>query len=301
MRTEVGHFFLGPYIIAMPIKPALPVSDQINLLQQRGMRIESPAFAEAFLLQNNYYRLNIYFHKCMRTENQFIDGITFEDIVTIYQFDRWLRNRLLMLLEPIEIHMKTRIAYHLGRTYGSDCFYKSGCFKDAEGFKKVISDFENERSRNFKDPVIIHHETTYSGRYPIWVIVEFLSFKAISNIYSCMHERDKKQVAQASFGINEYYLGQWLHSFSVLRNICAHYGYLFKREFSVRPKLFREFGWDQNKNGSLFAMCLVLRRLSDQMDWSKFIRSLQEREKNLGKFSLKDYGFPTDWQRYLLK
>lgn len=210
----------------MTIKPALSVSEQVKLLQTRGLIIENPSSAEALLLQNSYYRLNIYFHKYMKAENCFKVGTTFEDIVAVYEFDRWLRNRLLTLLEPIEIHIKTRIAYRLSHSYGSDCFYKDNCFKNIDDFKKVTKDFENERNRNYKDPIILHHETAYRGKYPIWVVVEFLSFRAVSNIFACMHERDKKQIAKDAYNVNEYFLGQWLHTLSVLRNICAHYGYL---------------------------------------------------------------------------
>lgn len=284
----------------MTIKPALSVSEQVKLLQTRGLIIENPSSAEALLLQNSYYRLNIYFHKYMKAENCFKVGTTFEDIVAVYEFDRWLRNRLLTLLEPIEIHIKTRIAYRLSHSYGSDCFYKDNCFKNVDDFKKVTKDFENERNRNYKDPIILHHETAYRGKYPIWVVVEFLSFRAVSNIFACMHERDKKQIAKDAYNVNEYFLGQWLHTLSVLRNICAHYGYLFRREFSVRPKLYREFGWDTNNNGSLFAMCLVLRRLSKQQDWVAFSKALSDKAAVLGRLSLEDYGFPSDWQRYLI-
>jgi abortive infection bacteriophage resistance protein len=283
----------------MNLKPALSVTEQVQLLQQRGMLIESPSVAEDFLLRNNYYRLNIYFHKLMETNNRMKTGTKFEDVIFLYQFDRWLRNQLLTLLEPIEIHVKTRIAYYLGRTYGSDCFYRRNHFKNEVDYEKVLRDFENERNRNYKDPVVIHHETIYQGKYPIWVIVEFLSFRSVSNLYACLHESDKKQVAKYAYGMNEYYLGQWLHCLSVLRNICAHYGYLFRREYALRPKLFREFRWDPADNGHLFAFCLVLKYLSEKADWERFVKSLEAKTRTMVQFSLMDYGFPKNWHSYL--
>lgn len=285
----------------MPIKPALSVTDQIKLLQQRGMVFADLGAAERFLLRNNYYRLNIYFHKFMEKDNCFKAGIAFEDIVDIYKYDRWLRNKLLTILEPIEVQIKTRIAYHLSRTYGPDCFYRKGCFSDESVYGKVFADFDKERSRNYQDPIVQHHETTYRGVFPIWVIVEFLSFNAISSLYYCLHERDKKEIAKRTNGMNENFLRQWLHCLSVLRNICAHYGYLYQREFSVRPRLYRDFGWDPNNNGSVFAMCLVLKHLSEKEDWTYFSKKIQEKIADHQKFSLTNYGFPDDWARYLLK
>jgi abortive infection bacteriophage resistance protein len=280
----------------MSIKPALSVIDQLKLLQQRGMLVEDTSAAGDFLLRNNYYRLNIYFHKFMSADNCFQAGTKFEDIATVYYYDRWLRNRLLTLLEPIEIHIKTRIAYHLSRNYGSDCFYQKRCFKNEKKYLDIVADFDKERGRNFQDPVVIHHEAAYQGVFPIWVIVEFLSFNSISSLYYCLHEQDKKEIAKQSYGMNENYLTQWLHTLGVLRNICAHYGYLYQREFSVRPRLFREFGWGPNINGSLFAMCLVLKYLSEKHSWEKFIKPFQEHTI----VPLVNYGFPANWKRYLL-
>ncbi len=298
MRTEVGHFFIQRRAL-MPTKPALTVSEQIQLLQKRGLIMHNVAAVESFLLQNNYYRLNIYFHKLMRGAECFRAGTQIDDILEIYYFDRWLRNRLLLLLEPIEIHIKTRIAYYLGTTYGADCLYHKDHFKNEAVYRKVVTDFDKERERNFQDPVIVHHEASYQGVFPIWVIVEFLSFNSISNLFFCLYERDKKAIAKQAYNINEHFLGQWLHALSVLRNICAHYGYLYQREYSVRPKLFHEFGWNVNQNDTLFALCLVLQRLSQKNDWIIFCQSLDTRTNTSQSFSLSDYGFPVNWLEYL--
>ena len=61
----------------------------------------------------------------MMVNDTFKTGVTFNDITVKYFFDRWLRNRLLYLLEPIETNIKTKLAYHLTLKYGSDCFYQN--------------------------------------------------------------------------------------------------------------------------------------------------------------------------------
>jgi len=47
------------------LKPALTIDQQLNLLEERGIIIDDKSEAELFLIDNNYYRLNIYFHKTM--------------------------------------------------------------------------------------------------------------------------------------------------------------------------------------------------------------------------------------------
>ena len=283
----------------MSLKPALSIQDQIALLHQRGMIIDNEAAATAFISCNHYYRLNIYFHKLMETPDHFREGTRFSQVMAIYANDSWLRNRILSILEPIEIKTRTQVSHYLGITYGSDAFYQRGIYKDESIWQAILDNFSNETTRNQSDPVIKHHRTHYGGLFPIWVVIEFLSFNTLSKFYSNLQERDKKMIAGNNYGVNDYLLGQWLHVLSVLRNSCAHYGYLYRREYPLRPIIAKSFGWDSAKNNRLFALFLVLRRLSDRGLWQEFIQTIGDKEKLTPFYHLKDYGFPEDWRSYL--
>ena len=87
---------------------------------------------------------------------------------------------------------------------------------------------------------------------------------------------------------------------SIQRNICAHYGYLFQREYPIRPIIAKSFSWDLEHNNKLFAHFLVMRRLSGRRVWENFIQIISENEKTRPYFCLEDYGFPTDWKSYLI-
>lgn len=282
-----------------PLKPAISIQDQIALLRKRGMIIDNDARAEEFLASNQYYRLNIYFHKLMDSHDHFTYGTNINQLMDIYANDRWLRNRILTLLEPIEIRMRAQIAYYLGINYGSDAFYQSKLSKNEMYYQHIIESFLKEVTRNSGDPVVIHHNLIYGSRYPIWVAVEYLSFNTLSKFYSNLREIDKRQIASRSFQINDYILGNWMHVLSVLRNICAHYGYLYEREYTLRPRLLKAFRWNPANNNHLFALCLVLRRLSENSTWNDFIHSLIERKKTNTHFQLQNYGFPENWEFYL--
>jgi len=109
--------------MTVPLKHAIQIEKQIELLKQRGMLFTDINQAEVFLLNNNYYRLNIYFHKFMDTHDHFIPNTQFDQIINVYQNDSWLRNKLIIVLENIEITVKSQIAYYLAMNYGSGCFY----------------------------------------------------------------------------------------------------------------------------------------------------------------------------------
>jgi len=68
---------------------------------------------------------------------------------------------------------------------------------------------------------------------------------------------------------DEHFFGQGLHVLSRQRYICAHYSYLFRQEYPIKQILAIFFKWEDNQ---LFALFLVVRRLSDRYCWQIFIR-----------------------------
>ena len=149
----------------MELKSAKTISEQIELLQERGIIIDNFDLASKFLESNNYYRLNIYFHKLMDLPDHFTKGTTFSQIVNIYENDKWFRSELLLLLEPIEIKIRTQIAYFLGLTYGPDVFYNEKIYKSIQRQGEIMGTFSKEIQRNPKDPVVKHHFEKYGENF----------------------------------------------------------------------------------------------------------------------------------------
>ncbi|MHB0923922.1 MAG: Abi family protein [Bellilinea sp.] len=274
------------------LKPAITIDQQIELLQSKGLVIDNKEEASLFLINNNYYRLNVYFHKLMNPQDHFIPGTKFSKIVEICKNDSYLRRNIISILEPIEIKFKTRIAYFLGRKYGSDAFYRKDIYKSAWITDQILHLFWKEISWNKSNPVISHHYTHYSGYFPIWVVVEFLTFNSISKYYSNLQSSDQKIFASEFFGINEYFLSNWIHSLSVMRNICAHYGYLYKREYTTPIS----FGYDsvkyKNQGNTMFGIFYSLRKLAGEDQWGHFYNGIIN---TIGEQALiNDYNFPVD-------
>jgi abortive infection bacteriophage resistance protein len=75
-------------------KPALTVSQQVDLLKRRGLIIEDRREAERALYNISYYRLRGYtwpFQDNSGTDHLFLYDVTFSDIMSRYEFDRNLR------------------------------------------------------------------------------------------------------------------------------------------------------------------------------------------------------------------
>jgi len=285
------------------LKPPITISQQIELLESRGIIIDDHSLAVSYLKENHYYHLNIYFHKFMQPNcDNFIPGTNFIDIINANRNDSWLRKEFSLLLEPLEIKLRSFLAYYLAIEYGSDVFYDRSVFNSKNYFEKLHQSVSWDLNKRSKDPVVAHHNKKYKGNFPIWVIVELFSFNQTSKLFSSLKTKDQKNITTSYFnGLNEDYMGNWFHALSVLRNICAHFGYLYKRKHNPRPRLMPDFFWDKDKNDELFAYALILCRLSDNSIRENFIENLKSRTESNPSFMLSNYGFPINWQEFFLK
>ncbi len=83
------------------LKPAITIEQQIELLESRGLVIDQKDKANLFLMDNNYYRLNVYFHKLMDNQNHFIPETNFSKVIKIYDIDRYLRKQIFSRLRNL--------------------------------------------------------------------------------------------------------------------------------------------------------------------------------------------------------
>lgn len=146
-----------------------------------------------------------------------------------------------------------------------------------------------------------HHHSNYGGQFPIWVVVEVLSFSTLSKLYSNLKNQDKSQIAEEYYKLPYKYIISWLRVLSIVRNICAHYGRLYGRRFRTAPRLDAKderLGFDRNR---IFAAIFVIKKLyQDKQTWrNEFVLSLQAL---IGQYSEVDcglIGFCKDWEKLL--
>lgn len=262
------------------------------------MVVNDPPKALDFLQSHNYYHLNKYFHEFMDPTGNFQHEITFEHIEFIFENDAWLRNNLFALIEPFELKIKTIVANHISLKYGSDVFYRYDIYQNVNDWQNTMSAVLREIKRDPDHPVVSWHMKHYDGFFPIWVIIEFFTFGSISRFFGNLSNTDKNEIS-SYFDISGYHLASWLKSISLLRNLSAHNGQLFRRLYTSAPSLPKFFNWPSSENRSLFAVLLILKRLSTPKDWQFFSTELDRRD-GIRPF-LGDYGFPKDWRTYLLR
>src|SRR5690606_6390940 len=114
----------------------------------------------------------------------------------------------------------------------------------------------------------------YDGNIPVWVAVEVLSFGSLSKLFSNMKKEARSEIAKRNYLVPSIYLESWLKCLSHIRNICAHYGRLYNRSLTTKPRLDRKAKKLKFPQGKIFAHIYILKELiHDRNKWIDFIIS----------------------------
>ena len=285
------------------IKPFLTIEEQVQRLKERGLIIADENKVACFLKCVNYYRLSGY-TLTFRTNNVFSESTSFEHICQVYKLDSALRGWLLYILDYVEIAFRTHIAYHHARKYGPLGYLEPTNFEDPVRHREFIDKFDEDiyNGKKLHELFVSHHLENYDGKFPIWVAVELISFGKLSKLYNNMLDAERQEIAKEHYGVNGYYISNWLHGLSVIRNICAHRGRLYNRNITIKLKLpnnFRSLGVGNNR---VFAYVYVLKTLiKDKELWDSIIIRLRGILNEYNEVNIQDLGFPENWFEVLTK
>ena len=103
----------------MCIKPPLDYKKQIEKLKERGCIIDDNKKCISILESINYYRLSAYFLPFKKSDGNYMEGLSFDRVLSIYEFDRKLHGILFSALEETEIFIRSKIAYFHAHKYGA--------------------------------------------------------------------------------------------------------------------------------------------------------------------------------------
>ena len=266
-------------------------SDQVAILENRGMIFENKVKAEYVLSQINYYRLSGYWYPFrvidldMSRGDNFMNKTRFEDVLNIYLFDKQLRLLCLQALESIEMSVRTSIAHTLGRIspiahLNKDNFdqrfieSKNGQW----GYDKWLSKYHEQINRAKKSPFIEHHHDNYQ-HLPIWVGIEVLDFGSISVLYTGLKGKQQQQISKLYGVSNAKVFASWLRSLNYVRNICAHHGRLWNVNIDVIAQLDKNIPSFQKLDNKriyfyLTMMCDLLKTITPSSNWEEELNKL---------------------------
>lgn len=176
--------------------------EQIEILKSRGLIITDDEYVKNFLIENNYYNvINAYkdaFIEKGVTPDKFINGTSFQDIQSLYVFDKTMRLIFSDRLIDIERTFKSVLAHEFSKTHLNHDYLNVNNFDvlnyPIESSKLVTQMAEILYNEEQKQNKMICHYKNIHNVVPLWVFMNVLTFGNVSYFFSCMKQSDKKNV-----------------------------------------------------------------------------------------------------------
>ena len=102
-------------------KPPVTISEQLDILEEKGMVITDMAFARHALETIGYYRFTGYAYtfRDQADNSSYLEGTTFEQVMNLYEFDRELKQILFGYIERIEVAFRAKVIDVMSVGYGN--------------------------------------------------------------------------------------------------------------------------------------------------------------------------------------
>lgn len=296
------------------------LDEQIEIFRHKGLVIKDEKYAKEVLLRENYFFLNGYRHLFYKseTEKAFIPGTTFEELYSMFLFDRSFRNVLFKYLLVIENNLKSITSYQLSKKYG----YKEKDYLKVKNFTQIperqrqVNDLIKKMKRqiriNGSQHTATSHYVSHYGYIPLWILVKVLSFGVVSEMVSILKPEDQKDISNI-YGITTDDFINYLPILANYRNLCAHEDILYEnrtqKEISdtIYHKILNiprdEEGYIYGKN-DLFALIIIMKQMLLKEEFKNMTFELdnivQTLNYNLTSIKidkvLNQMGFPLNWE-----
>lgn len=224
-------------------KPALTYQQQLDQLKGRGLCVEDEHKALHLLANLSYYRFSAYLHpllKLPKIEHKFKIDASFDQAFLLYCFDRDLKRLVFHELEKIEISLRAQITYIYAHDENPFWYLNEDLFVNKLKHSKTIIKIENSFLNSKTDFAIAYRKKYLNQSSPSWMALETCDFGTLSQLYSNLAPGISKRKIANYYGLKDTVLVSWLHTFVVIRNICAHHSRLWNTRLNVKPIIPRK-------------------------------------------------------------
>ena len=94
------------------------LNEQIEILKDKNLVVADEEYAKTILLRENYFFINGYRHLFVKEgDREFLPNVRFEELYSLFLFDRTMRNIIFKYLLVIENNLKSITSYVLSRKH----------------------------------------------------------------------------------------------------------------------------------------------------------------------------------------
>lgn len=295
------------------------IDEQVEILINKGLTINDKKYAKEVLFRENYFFLNGYRHLLIRSEENktYLPNATFEELYSIFLFDRSFRNVLFKNILIVENNIKSILSYEMSLQYGyreKDYLNYKNFSNNPNKYRQVV-DVIKKIKRQVKSNASSHSATMHYvnnyGYIPLWVLVKVLSFGLIGELFSILKEEDKDKLADI-YNLDSNTLNNYLVMLSNYRNICAHEDIVFENKTQRMiddtqyhrmlniPITNGEYVYGKN---DVFAIIIIMKYMLKQEEFKNLVleidRNIQNLAMNLRSIKIEKVldrmGFPVNW------
>ena len=274
------------------------LEEQIEILKYKGMTITDEEYAKKILLRENYFFLSGYRYPLMRsmTDKHFLPGVTFEELYSLFLFDRDIRNIFFKNLLIIENNLKSIFSYQLSKKYGykEKTYLKSRNFTKDKNKQKQVNDLIKKMKRQIRingsqHSATAHYMSNY-GYIPLWILVKVLSFGIVGELFSIMKYDDQISICKM-YNISLEDFSTYLPILSNYRNLCAHEDILYenKTQKHIKGTFYHQIlnikksdeGEYVKGINDLFALVIIMKRMLSYDEFKNMSLELDKKIENL--------------------
>lgn len=291
----------------MSEKTFLTIDKLINNIKTKNINIKDENNVRNILETNNYYFIMGYKFAFKNSDGTYKDNTSFEDIYSLYIFDKMLK---LIILDPIlDIEQKLKTIYTNNYSYrygfkvedilnNNNYDLSNNYLKDTlSSLDKQLNDFGN------RNKAVMFYRNNHSF-IPLWVYMKILSFGMIRDMFYISKTNDKDYMKNklTSEKINSSEVANMLRLIVRVRNICCHDDILLSfidDKLGIKTtKYHNEFNLKKDKNNNiiqgkkdLFAILISIKFFSSKEKFNILINNLSmlinEYNKEIGSLNRK--------------
>jgi abortive infection bacteriophage resistance protein len=221
-------------------KPETP-EQLCAILRERGLLIQNEERAIKYLKSVGYFRLTGYmFHLQSRDGLHLFEKQTnFDEVISLYQFDKELRSIISEYLERIEVCLRAKLTDKYSSRYGFFWYQDIDLFEDVNTYetinKEILETFDNP-----KEPYLKNFKLKYIDEKlpPSNMALEILSLGKLARLYKGLKNQDGKIEIANEFNLPSKTIASWFIYLANVRNICAHHSRLWNKRVTADRPIF---------------------------------------------------------------
>ena len=249
----------------------------LDYIISKGVIVTNKEFALDKIKKYSYYSIiNTYKDVFKDSSNNYKNNVTFDEIYSLYEFDKNISFIFLKYILEIETVIKSLLAELLSLKYGIDNYLLINNFDNNINSKiiQVNIDKINEEiaKQNGKHEAITHYINEY-GFVPPFVLIKILTWGELSRLYSMLKQTDRQAISK-EFKVPDNFLKQVMKNITMIRNICAHNDRMFSfhSKFLITFKIIDINYKNKDNSTNVYMIMKSMQRLLDKNKSDEFER-----------------------------